>query len=94
MAEQYESVLTLHLKTVDFIGNVLISGKYEASAGTAMMVMSDNRVSRAAASGYKVTALIENVKCLNNTSKGYGGALGFYLSSQSLISIVNSDFWK
>ena len=89
---KYESVLTLRLKTVDFIGNVLISGKYEASAGTALMVMSDNRVSRAAASGYKVTALIENVKCLNNTSKGYGGALGFYLSSQSLISIVDSDF--
>ena len=89
---KYESVLSVRLKNVDFIQNVLLSGKYERSAGAALMIMSDNHNGRTAASGYKVTALMEDVKCFNNTSKGYGGALAFYLSSSSLISIVDSDF--
>ena len=80
------------MKNLEFIENALLSGKYERSAGGALTIVSDNHEGRTVASGYKVTALLENVKCLNNTSKGYGGALAFYLSSSSLISIVDSGF--
>ena len=86
-----EAMLELNLKSVDFFGNLVLLANFERSAGAAMSIRSVNNVGRV--DSYKTIIIIEDVRCLNNTSNGYGGAFGFYLSlSSTSISISESDF--